>query len=619
MTKQSRLRVQKKKKNRRLLLIIGLLCVFLYQFEHQYHVTSHLRSMFTQAKKKFAENALDRGTIYDRNLKQLAVTMERVSVFVRTREIESIEDTSSSLASILSIDREKLKGQLESGVLRLWVAEDISQEQELAIKNLDLPGIHLQKEEKRYYPNGKQAAHLIGYVEDGIGLSGVEFYYDRLLATRKIKQQEEQKPLSNTQDLVLTIDLKIQKILEDLVDVIGEKEGAKKVAAYVVESGTGELIGGAQYPGFDPNRFTKYTQRAIENIFFTPIFLPDAFRVLLRDSALIYENAEGGLPWSLRGGDRSLGKQLQLWEWLKLGEKSRTDFFATKTSTGTTMKKWERVGGDVSFGLIPETTTPMGLLAACSALLDGVSTHAPYVVKKVLDVESREEVLLDGVGSVEPTNTTFTSKPLVEVRKLFEGMAKQEESASYFLRDDVLLVHTTAAGNNQFAVNDVTFVTIPTDSHELNMLVVVQRDPKPIQKKKEKGQALTEILDEKVDRISVLQQVSKTIADVVEIDRTEFGNFRGESAGWGVERVIENPKPMTTIPGVMPSLIGLSLRKGLRLLDGSPVIINIEGTGEIVQQSPAPGTPLKQNMKCFLTLKNHEEVNLDTLSKKKTR
>ena len=622
MTKQSRLRVQKKKKNRKLIFIIGLLCVFLYQSERQYHVTSQLRGMLTQAKKKFAENALDRGTLYDRNLKQLAVTMERVSVFVRTREIESIADTTSSLASILSIDRDKLKGQLEGGVLRLWVAEDISQEQELAIKNLDLPGIHLQKEEKRYYPNGSQAAHLIGYVEDGIGLSGVEFYYDRLLATRKIQQQEEQKPLSNTQDLVLTIDLKIQKILEDLVETISENEGAKKVAAYVIESGTGELIGGAQYPGFDPNSFTMYTQRAIENIFFTPLFLPDAFRVFLRDSALIYEqvdNAEGNLPWSLRGSSGGLGKQLQLWEWLRLGEKSRTDFFATKTSTGKTMKKMERVGSDISFGLIPETTTPMGLLAAYSVLLNGVSERSPFVVKKILDIESREEVLLEGIIPEEPFVDTFVHEPIAEVRKLYESMARKEESSSYFLRDNVLLVTDSGAGNHQFAVNDLTFVTIPADSHELNMLVVVQRAPKPIQKKKKQGRTLEQILDEKVDRISVLQQISATIADVVELDRTEFGNFQGKSVLSKSQSSGKDDKDITSIPGAMPDLIGLSLRKGLRLLDGSPIVINIEGTGEIVKQSPAPGTPLKQDMECFLTLKKHEEVNLDTLSKQKKK
>ena len=620
MTKQSRLRVHKKRKSRKLIFIIGLLCFFLYQCEHQYHLSTHLRGMFTQAKKKFAENVLDRGTLYDRNLKQLAVTMERVSVFVRTREmdIDSIEDTTTSLASILLIDRDKLKGQLESGVLRLWVAKDISQEQEQAIKNLELPGVHLQKEEKRYYPHGSQAAHLIGYVEDGIGLSGVEFYYDRLLATRKIQQQEEQKSLSNTQDLVLTLDLKIQKILEELVVAVSENEGARKVAAYVIESGTGELIGGAQYPGFDPNSFAKYTQRAIENIFFTPLFLPDAFRILLRDSALIYGQAgkdEGNLPWSVRSGAGGLGKQLQLWEWLKLSKKSRSDFFATKTSTGKTMKKMERVGGeDMSFGLIPETTTPMGLLAAYSVLLNGVSDRSPFVVKKILDIESREEVLLKGVVSDESFVGTFVHKPLNEVRKLYESMAKREASSSYFLRDNVLLATDLSAGNHQFAVNDLTFVTIPTDSHELNMLVVVQRDPELVQKKKKQGQRLEQILDEKVDRISVLQQISATIADVVEPERIEVGNFQGKHLKETVSGEATEVKDKTTIPGVMPDLIGLSLRKGLRLLDGSPVIINIEGTGQIVKQSPPSGTPLKQNMECRLILKRHDKVNINAFS-----
>ncbi|MFT5699692.1 MAG: cell division protein FtsI (penicillin-binding protein 3) [Desulforhopalus sp.] len=623
MTKQSRLRVQKKRKNRKLFLYIGLLCVFLYQCEHQYHITTQFRTMVTQAKKKFAENALDRGALYDRNLKQLAVTMERVAVFVRTREIESIADTSASLASILSIDRDKLKGQLEGGVLRLWVAEDISQEQELAIKNLDLPGVHLQKEEKRFYPNGSQAAHLIGYVEDGIGLSGVEFYYDRLLATRKVQQQAEQKPLSNTQDLVLTIDLKIQKILEDLVIAISENEDARKVAAYVIESGTGELIGGAQYPGFDPNSFTKYTQRAIENIFFTPVFLPDAFRIFLRDSAQIYEQVgknESNLPWSLAVGGRSIGTQLQLWEWLKLGEKSRTDFFATKTSTGKTMKKFKRVGVEgISFGLIPETTTPMGLLAAYSVLLNGVSERSPFMVKRILDIESRQEVLLKGAVVDESFVDTFPHEPLGEVKELFQSMAGREESSSFFLRDDVLLATDASAGLQQFTVNDLVFVTIPTDSHELEMLVVVQRDPKTVEERGKKGQKLEQIIDEKVERISVLQQISATIADVVEPEFSERGNFQGKnvknpSIDWGKE-----VKSITSIPGAMPNLVGLSLRKGLRLLDGSPVVINIEGTGQIIKQSPPPGTPLKQDMECHLILNRHEEVNIDKLSEEKPR
>ena len=344
--------------------------------------------------------------------------------------------------------------------------------------------------------------------------------------------------------------------------------------------------------------------------------------MLLRDSALIYEHvdkAEGDLPWSLRGSSGGLGKQLQLWEWLRLGEKSRSDFFETKTSTGKTMKKMERVGDDVSFGLIPETTTPMGLLAAYSVLLNGVSTRSPFVVKKILDTESREEVLLDGVVPDEPFAETFSHEPMGEVRKLYESMAEKEESSSYFLRDTVLLATDSSGGNQQFSVNDLTFVTIPAEQHELNMLVVVQRDPESIEKEKKKGRKLEQILDEKVDRISVLQLISATIADVVEFDRTEIGNFQGEHVGSESQNPEKDAKVVTSIPGSMPDLIGMSLRKGLRLLDGSPIVINIEGTGEIVKQSPAPGTPLKQNMECFLTLKKHEEVSLDVLSRQKKK
>lgn len=623
MTKQSRLRVQKTRKNRKLFFFLGLLCVFLYQCEQHYHISTQLRGMLSQAQRKFAESALDRGTLYDRNLKQLAVTMERVAVYVRTREIDSIDDTASSLASILSIDGDKLKGQLESGVLRLWVAKDISQEQELKIKDLDLPGIHLQKEEKRYYPNGKDAAHLIGYVEDGIGLSGVEFYYDRLLATRKIQQQEEQKPLSHTQDLVLTIDLKIQKILEDLVETIGKDQQALKVAAYVIESGTGELIGGAQYPGFDPNSFTKYTQRAIENIFFTPVFLPDTFRLFLRDSAALYEMAtksEVQLPWSVSEESGSLGIQLRLWEWLKLGEKSRTDFFATKTSTGKIVKKSERLGeSDISFGLIPETATPMSLLAAYATLLNGVSDRSPFVVKKILDIESGKEVLLKGMNTDNGFVDSFPHKPLTEVRKLFESMAVKEESTSYFLHDNVLLTTDSSAELQQYTVNDLTFVTIPADNHELDMLLVVQRNPDTIEPKDNNARRVEQIIDEKVERISVLQQISTTVADVVEPEQRRMGNFQGQSSEEAFEELGDTSKNIISIPGAMPDLVGLSLRKGLRLLDGSPIVISIEGTGRIIKQSPPPGTPLKDNMECKLILESQEDLSIDKLSENKSK
>jgi len=156
-------------------------------------------------------------------------------------------------------------------------------------------------------------------------------------------------------------------------------------------------------------------------------------------------------------------------------------------------------------------------------------------------------------------------------------------------------------------------VTIPADSHELSMLVVVCRDPRSVSKRKKKGRRIEDILDEKMERISVLQQISATIADVVEPEFMGMRNFQEEGNGDVSSAWDRETKKITSIPGAMPDLIGLSLRKGLRLLEGSPIEIKIEGTGRIVRQAPPPGTPLKQDMECRLILERPEELDFERI------
>ena len=269
MIKKSRLRTQKKEGRRVIfsLLIIAILGVAGYQLEQHFGITTSIKGVLHSIRVTFSQQGPVRGTIYDRNLKQLAVNLERVSVYVRSREIDSIAETATRLSEVLALDKNKLEEQLESGVLRLWIAENISQEQEIALKKLKMPGVYLQRDEKRYYPNDSQAAYIIGAGENGIGLSGVEFYYDRLLAGRKIKQQGKEPPLGSSFDLVLTIDMKIQEILESLVRDIARSEKADKVALYLMESETGEIIGGANLPGFNPNTYAKYSQEQTQDLF----------------------------------------------------------------------------------------------------------------------------------------------------------------------------------------------------------------------------------------------------------------------------------------------------------------------------------------------------------------
>lgn len=609
MTKKPRLRVQKEKRGRRLipyLLFFAILCIAGYHVEQQFKVSTYAEEVFTNLKKSFSGDDPIRGTIYDRNLKQIATTMERVAVYARTREIRSIQETVSALGKTLGIDEKILQQKLESGILRQWIKEDISQEQEENVKNLDLPGIYFQREEKRYYPNGPQAAHLIGYVEDGIGLSGVEFYYDRLLASRKLKQQEERKPLSNAQDLVLTIDLKIQDILEGIVEEIQKNESAESVAAYLMESRTGEIIGGAQLPGFDPNVFTRYSHNTLDNIFLDSLYIPRKFRKFLGDTAnLIGSEGEGTgpLPWSIVEVENDLGSQIRLWDRLGLSDEDLVDFQAP--SQGTTVKPESRKAlGPLleSSVLVPEKAIPIKLLAAFSVLLYNGEKIKPFTIKKILDPDTGAEVLVsrNGAGGAGPADRGDGSTS--EVVRMFRSQADEGPLACHFFRDEIVMAIGTGT-SRRYLVDDFTWVTIPAGEKDLNMLVIVQRPPQGVSDKKETWRTLEQIVGDKVGRISILQQVSKTVADVVEPELAGDGNYQEEEpTAIELHTTKKDLDRKEIIPEIMPDLKGLSLRKSLRLLQGLELKINIEGTGRVVSQKPLPGEALKGISECSLIL-----------------
>ncbi len=95
---------------------------------------------------------LIRGTIYDRNYKELAVSYERVSVYANIREIESLESITIPLAPILEEPEDTIADRLRKSGLRLWLAKDINQKQEDEIRRLELPGIFLHKEHRKIHP-----------------------------------------------------------------------------------------------------------------------------------------------------------------------------------------------------------------------------------------------------------------------------------------------------------------------------------------------------------------------------------------------------------------------------------------------------------------------------------
>lgn len=622
MTRKPRLRVQKEKRGRRViryLLIIVLLVLAGYGLERQYDISSNVEALYTRLQSSFTEKVPVRGTIYDSNLKQIAATKERVAVYARTREIESIEETASGLGTVLGLDSTNLQERLESGTPRLWIKGDISQEEEEKVRELELPGVRFQREEKRYYPNGAHAAHLIGYVKDGIGLSGVEYYYDRLLASRKLKQQEEGTPLSNAQDIVLTLNLKIQAILEDLVIKIEKSEDALKVAAYVVESRSGEIVGGAQHPGFDPNVFTRFSRDVLGNIFLEPIYLPGKFRKFLHDAANLQAMADGGAgvpTWSVSEWTDDLGSQIRLWARLGLSETGRVDFQApSQYINATPGDQKPALPLQVTYGLVPEYSTPLSLLAAYARLLSAGNTAPPYIVNKILDPETGAEIVVSESVAAAQGPVGKENGSLGEIRNLYRSQTEKGPMSSTFFRDEIVMSFGVD-GYSRHVINDLTYVSIPAGEGDLAMLVFVQRKPAGVSPKKDKGRTVENIVGEKLARILNLHMVSKTTADVVEPEVVGEDNYQGkEKLPIELQTTGNVPVVKKELPEIMPDLRGLSLRKSLRLLQGIKIKIHIEGTGRVVAQRPSPGKNLKNVAECTLILERTENLYPDNVSK----
>jgi stage V sporulation protein D (sporulation-specific penicillin-binding protein) len=217
-----------------------------------------------------------RGIIYDRTGKVvLAQSASADSIAARPSQLENPQDTSDKLAEILGMDAEKLYELLsDTNRSEVWIKRQLSREESVKVRELNIKGIYFTEEPKRYYPNGNLASHILGftmrYAEPGVGLKGqegVELYYDKYL--RGIPGQlvmetdargretpnnvERLIPAIDGWDIHLTIDQVIQHFVEKAVSDAMDNYRANKVYCIVMDPKTGEILAMANRPDFDPN------------------------------------------------------------------------------------------------------------------------------------------------------------------------------------------------------------------------------------------------------------------------------------------------------------------------------------------------------------------------------
>lgn len=623
MAKQSRLRTRKNSGRRSAVLFVILLIVL--AGASWYYVDFHklfvrVRDFFEVARKSMDSGSDTRGIIYDRNFKELAVSLEKVSVCARIRDIPSVEETAAKLSSVLRVDSQQILERLQGEALRTWVVQNISQQQEESVKKLNIPGIFLSQEKARFYPQEETAAHLIGFAENDIGLSGIEYYYDSLLSRHTTVSEENADHLRGFPHLVLTIDLKIQDILEKLIGNIVARQPGVKAGAYLMEAGSGAIVASVQHPSFNPNNYREYPEEVLSNFFLEPLLLPAEIRRFLRDAALLNtQNEVTGtqLPWSLIPPDESLGSQVRLWDRIGLNEPLPPEFIEDSKllSTSSVMHEIVLKEGE-NFDTVPEFLTPLQLLTSVTCLLNSGEKIRAKAVSQLVDPETKREYPLPGRQESLTGQQTVSAQTSREIMRLLAGQSQpgQLDSVSFETGN---LVATGKKSLWDLNRHRLQLTVVPSLHPELVLLVVVEAPAIDVRAKNAEDPDLAKAVDSVVERIAVLQQVGMTVSDVVSPGERKKINYTAAKDAPRQDRTIrvsslsEEDKVFP-----MPDLKGISLRKALRILGQADVRIRIVGTGKVTGQEPKPGELLAKKGECVLVLQKEESIQLKNLEQK---
>ena len=295
-----------------------------------------------------------RGTIYDRNGRELAVSIMVKSLYVDPEVVKDAETLAAELAPILGIPEQDIKGRIADGGRFVWLKRmlepAIVEKVKAVIDKYNLNCLGFVEESKRYYPNDSLASQVIGFVGmDDIGLDGMELSEDEMLKAKSSEQflstDTYGRPIFNSvfsknkyedgKDIYLTIDNNIQFVVEQTIEKAMQTTKPRAITAVVMNPKTGEVLAMANRPTYNPNEFYKYTPEEWKNRAVSFVYEPGStFKAIVAAAAL----EEGVVTPEKRFVDPGYvmvsGRRIQNWSGESYGNVSFTDIIKNSINTG---------------------------------------------------------------------------------------------------------------------------------------------------------------------------------------------------------------------------------------------------------------------------------------------
>jgi cell division protein FtsI (penicillin-binding protein 3) len=406
-------------------------------FHLQVYRSPWLAQKASSQYEKSLKSSGKRGTVYDRNLREMAVTVDVASIAARPSEIKRLQSTSKALATALKMDYRKIKQSLKSKSPFVWIKRQASPKETAAVKALELDGIEFVPERSRFYPNKALASQALGFTGlDGYGLEGIEFAYDQYLRGSDNKLtvfkdalgkvfDEKQKNYGRTdgQNIVLTIDATVQYIAENALAEAVKEYSAKSAIAIVMEPQTGSILAMAQVPFFNPNAYTDFNEQLWRNRAITDPFEPGSTMKIFSAAAAIESgNVKAHDIFFCENGTYKIGQNvvhdIKKFGWLSLqqiikyssnigavkiseklgperlyvmfrrfgfGDKTGIDSPGETSGSLSPYKNWTTVDtGSIAFGY-GISVSAIQLIAAVSAIANDGILMKPYLVQAITD------------------------------------------------------------------------------------------------------------------------------------------------------------------------------------------------------------------------------------------
>jgi len=301
----------REKKERKIRIYLPFVLIFLFlgiiEFRLYYiQIINHQRfaEQAHRAQIRRIRISPPRGIIYDRNLEKLSINIPSYSLYANPKKIYHPKEVARKLSPLLKISTSELLKKLNKKKDFVWLKRKLPLASKKRIDELCIKGINFVEESKRFYPQGKLASSVLGFVGvDNQGLAGIEFSCDKQLQGEKgdllvmkdalgyqipLTKEFLKNPVPG-KNVVLTIDSIIQSIVEEELSRALKEKKAKSAEALFMNPQNGEIIALANKPDYNPNHYFDYTLFERKNRLIQSIYEPGSTFKTITAAALLEE------------------------------------------------------------------------------------------------------------------------------------------------------------------------------------------------------------------------------------------------------------------------------------------------------------------------------------------